>query len=162
MPEPRPEAPSLVSIQVGLPQTCGEAGATDPMHVQWTSAFVKEPVAGRVFLSRTGLAGDGKADREVHGGPERAALAYAAGHYLRWRAELEMPNLPHGAFGENFTVAGLDETTACIADTLAIGEAIVQVSTPRGPCWKIARRWQRADLLRRVAQMAARRKGARG
>ena len=90
MSEPRPETPSLVSIQVGLPQTCGEAGATDPMRVQWTSAFVKQPVHGRVFLSNTGLAGDGQADREVHGGPERALLAYSAGHYPLWRAELGM------------------------------------------------------------------------
>jgi len=150
--EPRPEGPKLVSIQVGLPETRGEAGATDPMHVQWTSAFVKEQVAGRVFLSRTGLAGDGQADLEVHGGPERAVLAYAAAHYPLWRKELEMPGLPHGAFGENFTMAGLDETTVCLADTLAIGEAVVQVSIPRGPCWKIARRWQRADLLQRVVE----------
>ena len=152
MPELRPEAPSLVSIQVGQPQTRGEVGATHPMEVQWTSAFVKEPVQGRVFLTRTGLAGDGQADREVHGGPERAVLAYAAAHYPKWRAELAMPELPHGAFGENFTISDLDETTACIADTLEIGEAIVQVSIPRGPCWKISRRWQREDLLQRVVE----------
>ncbi len=155
MPEPRPEAlssPCLVSIQVGLPQTRGASDATHPMHAQWTSAFIKEPVEGRVFLSQSGLAGDGQADREVHGGPERAVLAYAAAHYPLWRAELAMPDLPHGAFGENFTVAGLDETTVCIADTLAIGGAIVQMSIPRGPCWKISRCWQREDLLQRVVE----------
>ena len=60
------------------------------------------------------------------------------------------PTFPHGGFGENFTIAGLSEQTACIGDTYQIGEARVQVSQPRGPCWKIARRWRIEDLTARV------------
>ena len=139
----------LVSVQTGLPRTRGEAGSRDPMRAEWTSAIFKQPVSGRVFLSREGLEGDGQADRASHGGPDRAVLMYAAAHYPAWRDELGI-DLPAGAFGENFTLEGVDETTACVGDTLALGEAVVQISQPRGPCWKIARRWERRDLLERV------------
>jgi MOSC domain-containing protein YiiM len=107
-------------------------------------------VAGPIWLARTNLAGDGQADLENHGGVEQAVLAYAGDHYPAWRTELALPDMPYGAFGENFTIAGQDETTVCIGDTYAIGEAIVQVSQPRGPCWKLARRWRIKDLTARV------------
>jgi MOSC domain-containing protein YiiM len=139
----------LLSVQVGLPRTRGEAGNRDPERGEWTSAIFKDPVVGPVWAGREGLAGDGQADREAHGGPERAALMYGAAHYSRWREELGI-EFPYGAFGENLTIEGLDEHTACIGDTLAIGGARVQISQPRGPCWKIARRWNRPDLLERV------------
>jgi MOSC domain-containing protein YiiM len=76
-------------------------------------------------------------------------LAYAAGHYPAWRAELGR-ELPHGAFGENLTIEGLDEDAVCIGDVFAIGEAVLQVSQPRVPCFKLAYRWRIKDLTARV------------
>jgi len=139
----------LVSIQAALPREHGTPGAAKAMERPWTTAFFKEPVAGPVWLGSTNLAGDRQADLEHHGGPDRAVLAYAAGHYPGWRAELYL-ELPHGAFGENLTVAGMDEATVCIGDAYEVGGAAVQVSQPRIPCWKIARRWQVKDLSARV------------
>src|SRR5262245_26543296 len=101
----------LVSIQVGMPQTRGVEGAIDPMDRPWATGFVKEPVHGLVHVGREHLDGDGQADLRVHGGVDKAILAYSAKHYPGWRAELGMPDLPHGAFGENFTIDGLDEST---------------------------------------------------
>jgi MOSC domain-containing protein YiiM len=140
----------LVSIQVGMPQTRGDEGAADPMDRPWTSGFVKEPVHGPVRVGREHLDGDGQADLRVHGGVDKAILGYSASHYPAWRDELEMPGLPHGAFGENFTIDGLDETAVCIGDIWQLGEARVEVSQPRQPCWKLARRWRRPDLPERV------------
>lgn len=119
------------------------------MERPWTTAFFKEPVAGPVWLGATNLECDRQADLKNHGGPDRAVMAYAAGHYPGWRAELYL-EIPHGAFGENFTVAGMDEATVCIGDSYEVGGAVVQVSQPRIPCWKIARRWQVKDLSARV------------
>ena len=73
-------------------------------------------------------------------------------YYPRWRQELGLPDMAYGAFGENFTVAHQDETTVCIGDTYRVGEAIVQVSQPRQPCWKPARRWRVKDLALRMQQ----------
>lgn len=137
----------LLSIQVGTPRLF-DGG--DPARRPWLSAFIKEPVTGPIWLGRMNLAGDAQADLKNHGGPDKAVLAYAAAHYANWRTELGRPDLPYGAFAENFTIDGLDEQTACIGDVYAIGEAQVQVSQPRQPCWKISRRWGIEDLTARV------------
>ena len=144
------DPPRLVSIQVGLPAVHGEPAAEDPRDRPWRTGFYKSPVVGAVWLGRTNLAGDGQAALGPHGGPDKAVLAYAASHYSAWRAELELPDLNYGAFAENFTVASLAEDRVCIGDVFAIGQTRVQVSQPRAPCWKIARRWRIPDLTRRV------------
>ena len=138
--------PLLVSIQVGLPQSYGREGADDPMDRPWETGFFKQAVDGSRWLGRTNLAGDGQADLVNHGGEDKAVLCYAASHYPGWRAELDRPDLPHGAFGENFTIEGLTEETVYVGDTYRLGEAIVQVSQPRQPCWKLAWRWRLKEL----------------
>ena len=136
----------LLSIQVGLPATHGEPDEPKP----WRTAFWKAPVAGPVWLASTNLVGDGQAAVGIHGGPDKAVLGYAASHYPLWRAELAWPDLGFGAFAENFTLEGLSEESVCLGDVYAVGDAVVQVSQPRSPCWKIARRWRRPDLTERV------------
>jgi MOSC domain-containing protein YiiM len=140
----------LVSIHVGMPQTRGVEGATDPMDRPWTSGFVKEPVHGPVRVGREHLDGDGQADLRVHGGVDKAILAYSAEHYPRWRDELGIRDLPHGAFGENFAISGAEERTVRIGDVWQVGDVRLEVSQPRQPCWKLARRWRRPDLPQRV------------
>ncbi len=144
--------PVLVSVNVGLPREMGVAGAPDPFDRRWASGIFKEPVAGAIRLGRTNLDGDGQGDLKNHGGADKAVNAYAADHYPAWRAELglDLAAFPFAAFGENFTVAGLTEETVCIGDVYAVGEARVQVSQPRQPCWKLARRWRIRDLAARV------------
>jgi MOSC domain-containing protein YiiM len=137
----------LVSIQVGLPRWNVTADGQ-----RWRSAIFKEPVAGPIALGFTNLEGDRQADTSVHGGPDMAALCYSFEHYEAWRDELSAPDIGPGGFGENFTVAGQDESTVCIGDVYEMGEAVVQVSQPRGPCANISRRWERPDLLRRVEE----------
>ena len=144
------DQPLLCSIQVGMATAYGTEAAADEMDRAWVTSFAKQPVAGRIWFGRENLAGNQQADTKNHGGPDKAALCYAAGHYPDWRAELERPDFPHGGFGENFTIAGLSEAKVCIGDTYQIGEVRAQVSQPRGPCWKIARRWRIEDLTARV------------
>ncbi len=148
-------AATLCRIQVSLPQEYGADGAADPMDARWTTGFFKEPVAGARWLGVTNLDGDGQADLRNHGGRDKAVLAYAAAHYDGaggWRAELHRPDLPYGAFGENFTISVQTEESVCIGDVYEIGTARVQVAQPRFPCWKIARRWRTADLTARVQE----------
>ena len=145
-PPPAHLAGIVRSVNVGEPRTLGRPDAADPMDRPWTTGFFKTPVAGPVAVGRINLAGDGQADRRVHGGPDKAVLAYAAGHYPAWRAELGMPELPFGGFGENLTVRGLSEGTVCLGDVVRAGSALLQLAQPRGPCWKIGRRWRREEL----------------
>ena len=140
---------SLVSIQVGKPQNLGTEG--DPTDRPWSTGFIKSAVAGSVWLGQTNLSGDGQADLVNHGGLDKAVCAYPASHYPDWYEDLALP-MGFGAFGENFTVDGLTESVVCIGDVWAIGSALVQVSQPRQPCWKLARRWSVKDLALRVQQ----------
>ncbi len=132
----------IASVQVGMPARRGD------LH----TGFGKTAVAGGVRAGREGLEGDGQADRRYHGGPEMAVLAYGAGHYPAWRAELSWPELPLGGFGENLSVEGAVEETACIGDVWRAGTALLQISSPRKPCHKISDYWGRPGLLKRVEQ----------
>lgn len=71
---------------------------------------------------------------------------YPAAQYPYWQEELGVAGMAPGAFGENFTVDGVDETRVGVGDVCQLGDATVQVSQPRDPCWKLARRWQVKDL----------------
>lgn len=142
--------PVLVSIQTGQPQSLEYPDPRDGRDRRWRTAFHKGEAAGPLWLGPLGLFGDAQADRQHHGGPDRAVLAYSADHYPLWHQELGRTDFRAGAFGENFTIAGLDETTVCLGDVYAVGDARVQVSQPRVPCYKIARRWSMPDLTARV------------
>jgi MOSC domain-containing protein YiiM len=52
-----------------------------------------------------------------------------------------------GDFRENLTIAGLSEESVCIGDIFRIGGVTLQVSQPRQPCWKLARRWRMHELV---------------
>jgi MOSC domain-containing protein YiiM len=141
---------TVAAVLVGLPWTHGREGAVDPADRPWNSAIVKHHVDAPARLGFTNLEGDQQADRRVHGGTEKAVLAYAAAHYPFWRKRLDLPDLAFGAFGENFAVDGLDETGVCIGDIFAIGSIYLQVSQPRLPCWKLSRRWRIRGLAEQV------------
>lgn len=140
------------SIQVGRPRWHGTPGSADPFDRPFATGFWKDPVASPVVVRSANLDGDGQADLANHGGPDKAVLVYPAAHYPDWRAELALPALPHGAFGENLTVAGPTELDACIGDVWRVGAVVFQVSQPRQPCWKLARRWRLKDLPARVVE----------
>ena len=136
----------LVSLQVGLPRLM------DPHGQPWTTATFKEPLSERVALLFEGLAGDGHADLEHHGGIDKAVLVYSDDHTERWRREIFLDGLPAGAFGENFTAQALTEASVCVGDIFDVGFARVQVSQPRQPCWKQARRYAMPDLVARIVR----------
>jgi MOSC domain-containing protein YiiM len=129
-----------------MPQNHGLEGAHNPHDMAWTTGFFKSPVEGAVFVNFTNLAGDGQADLKNHGGVDKALLAYSADHYPKWREELPMPGMPYGAFGENLTIGGWDESSVYIGDICRIGKVTFEVSQPRQPCWKLARRWRMHEL----------------
>jgi MOSC domain-containing protein YiiM len=148
-----PMAPAVVlsSIQVAIPARFGSDEAADGHDAAWTTGFFKTPVEGAVFVGTTNLDGDGQADLVNHGGVDKAVLAYSADHYERWRDELGIA-MPYGAFGENLTIAGLHEELVHIGDLFSIGTATFEVSQPRQPCWKLARRWRMHQLPGLVIQ----------
>lgn len=119
------------------------------MDREWISGFFKEPVSHPVVARKTGLEGDGQADLKVHGGPDKAINVYPADHFPYWKEDIGI-DFPNGAFGENFTTLGALEHEVSIGDIFTAGEVSLQITQPREPCWKLARRWKTKDLSARV------------
>jgi MOSC domain-containing protein YiiM len=101
------------------------------------SAIGKHPVLGPVMLNPLNLEGDRQADLRVHGGPLQAVYVYPSEHYQFWKTELPENDLPYGVFGENFTTEGLLESDVRVGDQFRVGGAIVVVTKPRTPCFKL-------------------------
>lgn len=133
----------LLSINVGLPREILWQGK-----VAVTSIF-KTPVSGRVRVTTLNLEGDKQSDLSVHGGVDKAVYAYPSEHYPFWHEELPSVDLPWGVFGENFTTEGLLEEAVHIGDRLRVGSAEFVVTQPRMPCFKLALRFGRPDMVKR-------------
>ena len=140
----------IMSVQVGVPRELGHDGASEAFDRPWTSGIFKTPVAGPVFVGVDHLAGDRQADLTVHGGRDKAVCCYSADHYPGWAGILWDEVGAFGAFGENLSIAGVTEDDVCIGDIWAAGDLWLQVSQPRQPCWKLARKWRIPDLTNQV------------
>lgn len=141
----------LISVNVAEPREVSWKGRTV------TTGIFKEPVAGRVAVRKHNLDGDRQADLYVHGGTNKAVYAYAAEHYDYWRAELPEVEFGWGKFGENLSTQGLLEEQAYIGDQYRVGSSLLRVVQPRLPCFKLAVKFGRDDILERF--LSSRRSG---
>lgn len=89
------------------------------------------------MLNKTNFSGDGQADLVNHGGEHKAVYGFSADPYPFWQQRLDRPELVYGQFGENLTIEGLDESRLCIGDRLAISNAVLEITQPRVPCFKL-------------------------
>jgi MOSC domain-containing protein YiiM len=137
------QEPRLISLNVARPRLTVYRGATI------NTGIFKQPVASPILLRTLNLDGDQQADLAVHGGPFKAVYGYPSEHYAWWQNELSVPNLPWGMFGENFTTEGLLESDLHVGDRLKMGTAIVTVRQIRVPCYKLAVKFHREDIIRR-------------
>jgi MOSC domain-containing protein YiiM len=133
----------LISVNTSAPKDIEYRG-----HVVRTGIF-KVPVEGRHMLHELNVQGDGQADLVAHGGTYKAVYAYPHEHYATWQNELGRNDFSFGQFGENFTVTGLLETTVYIGNSYRVGEALVQVTQPRVPCYKLALRMDDPTFVKR-------------
>ena len=123
----------LLSVNVGRPSFLGYHRGRPVI-----SGIAKKPVTGDALaLDHINLEGDGQADREVHGGVDKAVYAYPSEHLAAWSVDLG-EDLGPAAFGENLTVAGWLEEDVRIGDRWRWGDALLEVCQPRWPCYKLA------------------------
>jgi MOSC domain-containing protein YiiM len=123
----------VLSVNVGRPRPVERDGKPA------TTAIWKSPVAGRVAARGVNLDGDEQAYRAVHGGYDKAVYAYSVEDTRWWEAELSRAIGP-GGFGENLTVEGLDLVASVVGERWDVGTAVLEVSEPRLPCWKLGLR----------------------
>lgn len=100
------------------------------------SAIWKSPVQGRIAIRGINLDGDDQADREAHGGFDKAIYAYAI-EDTRWWEEVIGKPLAYGQFGENLTTDGIEVNDALVGERWQVGTAVLEVSEPRVPCWRL-------------------------
>jgi MOSC domain-containing protein YiiM len=136
---------TLTSVNVSGVRTVEYGGK----HI--TTGIFKEPVEGQVDVRGVNLEGDDQADRSVHGGPVQAVYAYAAEDYAWWEVILGRP-LTAGQFGENLTTRGIDINRALIGERWRVGSAVLSVTIPRLPCYKLGMRMGDPRFLKRFAQ----------
>ena len=137
------KALQIVSLNIGTPIEIEHNGK--PL----LTGIYKQPVTGEVYMSRLQLSGDGQGDTVHHGGVDKAVCIYPYEHYPKWEQEFNK-KLEAAAFGENLTTAGLLEHEVYIGDTYRLGEAVIQVSQPRFPCFKLAKKHDIPQLPARV------------
>lgn len=123
--------PSLLSVNVGMPQNVDWQGRT-----VFTSVW-KTPVPGPRMVRRLNIDGDGQGDLAGHGGEHRAVFVYQIDSYRHWQRELGRDSYDYGQFGENFTIDGLSDQEVCIGDRYRIGQALFEVSQPRVTCYRV-------------------------
>ncbi len=143
---------TIASIQAANVITEGDPNTRDVLTRQWTTGFYKRPVDGPVQVRALGIVGDAVADTQNHGGVDKAILCYASSHYARWQLEHPDLKMSAGGLGENLTLDGADESDVCIGDRYRVGSCELEISQPRQPCWKIARRWGVKTLTKEVTQ----------
>jgi len=133
----------LVSVNVGLPRDVIWHGRNV------TTGIFKQPVEGRVALRKLNLDGDRQADLSVHGGEYKAVYCYPLTHYDYWKRELPGRELPMGSFGENFTADVPHEDSVHLGDQFSVGSAVLVVTQPRLPCYKLGVRFQSDGMVKR-------------
>ncbi len=135
----------VLSVNVGTARQFEYSGRTA------RSAIWKTPAAGRIAARGVNLAGDEQADRQAHGGPDKAVYAYAVEDAQWWEKEIGRP-VSHGEFGENLTTEGIDVNDALIGEHWEVGSTVLEVSEPRIPCWRLGARMNDPLFPRRFTE----------
>ena len=133
---------TVVSVNVGRPRDVERNGRPA------TTAIWKTPVSDRIQARGVNLDGDDQADREAHGGPDKAVYAYATEDHQWWETDLER-TIDVGAFGENLTTEGIDLTAAVVGERWQVGGTVLEVSEPRLPCWRLNLRMNDTRFVQR-------------
>lgn len=132
---------TVLSVNCGVPRIIGERNG-QPVR----SAFGKSPVGPQtIYFGTMGIEGDVQANRTVHGGPDQAVCVYSADHWPWWSGEKNL-SCEAASFGENLTLLGGDENSVHIGDRFLLGDVVLEVTQPRGPCANVDLFHRRDDL----------------
>lgn len=133
----------ITSTNLGEPKTFLWNGTEEQ------TGIFKYPVSEPLYLGKSDVGKDTVIDRKHHAGVNKACYLFSSDDYPFWKSEYSDLDWDWGMFGENLTIEGLDESILRIGDILNIGSAIVQVSQPREPCYKLGVRFSNQDILKK-------------
>jgi MOSC domain-containing protein YiiM len=136
------QAMKVISVNVGLPKIIEMNG------VKVETGIFKEPTNEALMLRRFNFDGDKQADLHNHGGEYKAVYAYPHEHYPTWQSELKRDDFRFGQFGENLTTEGLLEDEIFVGNVYRFGDALLQITQPRVPCFKLAIRMNNPQMVK--------------
>ena len=131
----------VISTNIAQPQTITWKGKKEK------TGIYKIPVQ-QIYLGESDVKGDSVVDRKYHGGKDKACYLYSANHYPFWKEKYPNLDWHWGIFGENLTVENLDEESIYVGDIYEVGEAIIQISEPRLPCYKLGIRFNNSKIIK--------------
>lgn len=113
-----------------------------------TTGIYKKSIKDGIYLDFEGVHDDEVSDKKVHGGEFKACYLFSHDQYSYW--EKKYPNLDwaEGMFGENLTISKLDERQITIGDIYEVGDAIVQITQPREPCYKFGVKFKSQHIIK--------------
>ncbi len=132
----------VISANIGNPTTILWNGKEEQ------TGIFKYPTNEVLYLGKTDVAKDTVIDRKHHAGVNKACYMFSADQYPYWKKMYPELEWNWGMFGENLTIEGLNEAKIRIGDIFKIGNALVQVSQPREPCYKLGIRFETQEILR--------------
>lgn len=135
----------IISTNIGEPKTIVWRGKKEQ------TGIYKYPVEHPIFLGNEDVENDHVMDRKYHGGVDKACYLYSADHYSYWKKFYPELEMPWGMFGENLTIEGLQENEINVGDIFEIGEAVVQATQPRQPCYKLGIRFNDPKVVKQFA-----------
>jgi MOSC domain-containing protein YiiM len=136
----------VISTNIGEPKTIVWHGKKEQ------TGIYKYPVEHPIFLGTEDVENDHVMDRKYHGGVDKACYLYSADNYNFWKKFYPELEMPWGMFGENLTVEGLHENEITVGDIFEIGEAVVQATQPRQPCYKLGIRFQNPKVVKQFVE----------
>nr|WP_298794770.1 MOSC domain-containing protein [uncultured Allomuricauda sp.] len=132
----------IISTNIGEPTSITWNGQ------QTTTGIFKKPVDEPITLETESVVKDNISDRKVHGGIYKACYLFSSDHYPYWKEKYPHLDWNWGMFGENLTVEGMDEAELKIGSIYKLGSALVQISQPREPCFKLGIKFGTQDILK--------------
>jgi len=132
----------VIATNIGTPRTFTWNGAEE------RTGIFKYPTTKGLFLTKNDVKGDTVIDRVHHGGINKACYLFSADYYPYWKERYPEHEWDWGMFGENLTVSGMDEAQIRVGNIYKIGDATVQVSQPREPCYKLGIRFGTQEILK--------------
>jgi MOSC domain-containing protein YiiM len=130
----------VLSVNISAPQTITFNGKEE------LTGYFKTPVKS-IYLGKTDVQNDNVIDREHHGGTDKACYLFGHNHYEFWKKTYPNVHFDFGMFGENITLDNLDESILKIGDTFQIGEAVIQITQPRQPCYKLGIKFNNQKIV---------------
>lgn len=136
----------IISTNTGKPTTFRWKGK------DVITGIYKSPQPEGIYLDPGGVRNDHIGNPAVHGGTLKAIYMFAADEYPYWQRQFKRPEWGYGLFGENLSVHGLDESALRMGAVYRLGEAVIRITTPREPCYKLGVRFGNQGIIDRFIQ----------